>query len=132
MEQVKQIFQDRDNFAKYVGIELLEVKQGYAKVKMAIEEQHLNGVGTVHGGVIFTMADFALAAASNSHGRIAMGVNVNVTYLKAATAGTLFGEAKEVSLNHKLGHYLVNISNEQRDLVAVFQGTVYRKEEVWL
>lgn len=131
MDKIKQLFSANDQFAKHIGIELLEVAKGYAKVKMPIEDYHLNGVKTVHGGALFTLADFAFAAASNSHGRVAMGINVTIVYMKAVGAGVLFAEAKEVSLNHKLGHYIVNISDEQDNLLAVFQGTAYRKNEEW-
>ena len=128
MKKVRQFFSDNDQFAKHAGLELLEVAKGYAKVKMPIQPYHLNGVKTVHGGAIFTLADFAFAAASNSHGRVAMGVNGTISYMKAVSAGTLFAEAQETSLNHKLGHYLVNIYDDQHELIAVFQGMVYRKQ----
>ncbi|CQR70942.1 Acyl-coenzyme A thioesterase PaaI [Sporomusa ovata DSM 2662] len=128
MEKVKQFFSTTDQFAKHVGLELVEAEKGYARVKMAIQPYHLNGVQTVHGGAIFTLADFTLAIASNSHGRVAMGVNATISYMKAVSTGTLFAEAQEVSLNHKLGHYLVNIYNEQHELIAAFQGMVYRKK----
>lgn len=128
MEKIKQFFSTHDQFAKHAGLELLEAAKGYAKVKMSIQPYHLNGVKTVHGGAIFTLADFALAVASNSHGRVAMGINGTISYMKAATAGTLFAEARETSCNHKLGHYMVNIFDEQQELIAIFQGMVYRKE----
>jgi acyl-CoA thioesterase len=129
MEEIKRFFANKDQFAKHSGIELLEVATGYAKVKMAIKDYHLNGVETVHGGAIFTLADFAFAVAANSHRKIAVGINTTMTYMKAVAAGVLFAEAREVSLNHKLGTYIVNVITEQNDLVAVFQGTVYRKKE---
>lgn len=129
MEEIKRFFTNNDQFARYCGIELLEVAKGYARVKMEVKDYHLNGVKTVHGGAMFTLADFAFAVASNSHGRIAMGINTTMTYTKAVTGGVLFAEAREVSLNHKLGTYTVNITNEENDLLAVFQGTVYRKKD---
>lgn len=129
MENVLGLVTDHDNFAKHSGIELMEVASGYAKVKMEIKDYHLNGVKTVHGGAIFTLADYAFAVASNSHGRVAMGINVAISYVKAAKAGTLFAEAKEVSLSAKLGNYMVNVTDGDDDLIAVFQGTVYRKKD---
>lgn len=128
MEKVKEFFATQDEFAKHIGLELLEAKQGYAKVKMPIRPYHLNGVKTAHGGAIFTLADFAFAVASNSHGRVALGVNGNISYMKAATAGTLYAEARETSRNHKLGYYAVDIYDDHKELIAVFQGMVYRKE----
>jgi acyl-CoA thioesterase len=105
------------------------VAAGYAKARMEIRDCHLNGANIVHGGAIFTLADFAFAAAANSHERISVGINAAISYAKAATTGSLTAEAKEVSLNHKLGNYIVQIRDEQNDLIAFFQGTVYRKKE---
>ena len=129
MEMIKGLATDADHFARHSGIEVVEISTGYAKVKMMIAQYHLNGVGMVHGGAIFTLADFAFAAASNSHGRIAVGINASIAYIKAVKAGVLVAEAQEVSLNSKLGNYTVNIFDENKDLIAVFQGTAYRKKD---
>ena len=129
METIKKFFQENDKLAQHLGIELLEVGKGTAKAKMEIKECHLNGVKTVHGGAIFSLADFVFAVASNSHGNIAMAINVSISYLKAATEGTLYAEAEEVSINPKLGSYRINIINQDNDLIAVFQGMVYRKKD---
>ena len=128
MENIKK-FLKNDKFAEYVGIELLEVSKGRAKAKMEIKNHHLNGIKTVQGGAIFTLADLVLAAASNSHGNIAVNINTNISYLKAATRGTLIAEAKEVSINPKLATYTVHITNENGEIIAIFQGMVYRKKE---
>ena len=128
MEKIKQFFIKNDKFADYVGIELLEVSEGKARARMKIEKHHLNGVNTVHGAAIFALADLVFAVASNSHGTIAMGINVSISYLKAISEGVLFAEAKEVSKNPKLGSYDVMVSDDQNNLVAVFQGMVYRKK----
>jgi len=128
MESVR-IFFKNDRFADHVGIELLEVSEGRAKAKMEIQEHHLNGVNIAHGGAIFSLADLAFAVASNSHRTIALGINASISYLKAATGGTLIAEAKEVSLNPKLATYEVRVTDENNDLIAIFLGTVYRKKE---
>ena len=130
MEAIKQFFQKNDKFADYVGIELLEVSDGGAKAKMEIKKHHLNAVNTVHGAAIFTLADLVFGVASNSHGTIAMGINVSISYLKAIKEGFLYAEAKEVSKNPKLASYQVQIIDAVGDLVAIFQGMVYRKKEV--
>jgi len=121
----------RDQFAKHCGIELLEVSRGYAKAAMTLQKSHLNGAGTVHGGAIFTLADFVFAAASNSHGTIAVAINVSISYVKAAINGTLTAEAQEESINPKLATYRVRVTDETGDLVAAFQGMVYRKKETF-
>lgn len=129
MNRIKSFLSENDQFAKHSGIELMEVSTGYAKAKMIIMDYHLNGIKTVHGGAVFTLADFAFAAASNSHGRVAVGISATVSYIKAVRTGVLFAEARELSINHKMGNYIINIMDDQNDLVAVFQGTAYRKKE---
>lgn len=129
MQEIKQYFSDHDLFARHVGIELLEVGNGSAKVAMKIERHHFNGARTVHGGAIFTLADFAFAVASNSHGTLAMGISTSVSFVKAATRGTLYAEAKEESLSPKLATYMVHVTDDDNDVVAIFMGTVYRKKE---
>ncbi len=117
----------RDQFARLCDIELVSVSPGQASARMNLDQKHLNGIGTIQGGAIFTLADFAFAAASNSHVGLAVGINVTINYFKAVTTGVLHAEAKEVSLHHKLATYLVEVRDSPRDLVALFQGTVYRK-----
>jgi acyl-CoA thioesterase len=128
MEDIKQFF-TQDRYAKLSGIELLSVSAGHAVAQMPIQPHHLNAVGCVQGGAIFTLADLAFAAASNAHGKVAVAINVSITYMKAATSGTLRAEAREVSANPKLGSYTVNITDEHNALIAVFQGLVYRKDQ---
>ena len=128
MEYIKKFFKN-DKFAEYVGIEIVEVSRGRAKAKMEITKEHLNGVNIAHGGAIFTLADLAFAVASNSHGTVAVAINASITFLKAVTGGTLFAEAEEVSLNPKLAAYKVSVTDDSGDIVAIFQGTVYRKKE---
>jgi acyl-CoA thioesterase len=129
MKELKQFFAAKDLFARHNGIELLEVEPGLAKACMKIEPYHFNAAKTVHGGAIFTLADFAFAVASNSHGTLAMGINTSVSFLKAATKGTLYAVAREQARNPKLASYLVQITDDADDIVAVFQGMVYRKKE---
>ena len=130
MEKSSGLVTDNDRFARHSGIELVQFSPGYAKAQMAITDCHLNGVGVVNGGAVFTLADFALAVASNSHERVALGINASITFIKAVKSGILFAEAHEVSLSHKLGNYTVRITDGHNDLVAVLQGAVYRKEEI--
>ena len=122
-------FLSGDRFAQLCGIELLEVSPGTARARMQITDAHLNGVRIVHGGAIFALADFAFAAASNSHGTVAVGINVSISYLQAARTGALVAEAREVSRNAKLASYTVEIRDDNSTLVALFQGMVYRKPD---
>ncbi|HWR25087.1 MAG TPA: PaaI family thioesterase [Methanosarcina sp.] len=127
MEDVKRFFK-KDNFAANSGIELLEVSPGYAKARMKIEEKHLNALRTVQGGALFTLADLAFAAASNAYGNAVVAINVNISFVKAETSGTLTAEAKETSISPKIATYSVNITDDDGDLVAIFQGMGYRKK----
>ena len=122
-------FSENDRLAKQLDIKLVDVSEGRARVKMEIKDIHLNSVNTVHGGAIFTLADFAFAIAANSHGNIAVALNVNISFLKAVSEGTLFAEAKEVSINPKIATYNIRVLNEKNELIATFQGMAYRKEK---
>ncbi len=125
-EQAGQLVR-KDKFAERCNVELLSVGPGQARAKMVLQPHHWNGVGTAQGGAIFTLADFAFAAASNSHGAIAVAVNVNITFMKAAVTGTLWAEAREITRNFKLGTYTVEVKDDQGDLVALVQGMAYQK-----
>ena len=118
-----------DQFAAHCDIELISITPGHARAKMVLQAHHLNGLGIIQGGAIFTLADFAFAAASNSHGTIAVAVNVSITFIQAAIAGTLYAEAREISRNSRLGSYTVEVRNDKDELIALFQGMAYRKKE---
>ena len=120
-------FLHNDKFALHAGIELLEVTSGGAKVKMEVKPFHINGVGLVHGGALFTLADFAFAAAANSHEEVAVAINASISYLKAVQSGTLYAEAEEISNSRKISVYSIKITDEQNELVAMFQGMAYKK-----
>ncbi|NLG48981.1 MAG: PaaI family thioesterase [Chloroflexi bacterium] len=122
-------FMRRDRFALHTGIELLEVEEGRAKARLILQPHHLNGVRIAHGGAIFTLADLAFAAASNSYGTVAVGINVSISYVKAVSEGALLAEAQETSRSSRLATYTVRVTDEAGDLVAIFQGMVYRKAE---
>lgn len=129
MNIISKFFSAEDKFAQYCGIELLDVEAGRAKTSMKIQPQHMNAAKTVHGGAIFTLADFAFAVASNSRGSLAMGINTSINFVKAATEGTLYAEAREQSINPKLASYSVLVTDDTGDTVAIFQGMAYRKKE---
>lgn len=129
MEDTVRKYFDLDQFARHLGITLLKSSPGYAKVSMTVGKEHLNGVGIVHGGAIFSLADCAFAVASNSHGTVALAINVAISFFRATREGSLYAEAREVALNPKLATYEVTVTDESGELIALFQGTVYRKKE---
>jgi acyl-CoA thioesterase len=116
-----------DRFAKYIGIDLLEVSEGFAVTEMILNENHLNGVNLIQGGVIFTLADYAFAAASNSAGFATIGINVNITYYKTPAGKKLRAVAKEISSQNRICGYKVDVLDEDGSLVACFNGLGYRK-----
>ncbi len=128
MEDLKK-FVANDLFARHLGIEVLEYSAGKARARMKINAHHLNSAGSLHGGAIFALADAVFSAASNSHGTLAVAINVSISYFKAIRSGTLFAEGEEVSINPRLATYLIRVEDEKSDLIALFQGTVYRKKE---
>jgi acyl-CoA thioesterase len=128
MEQIQKFFEN-DRFAAANNIELVEISPGRAKARMEVSKKHLNGVGTVHGGALFTLADFTFALAANSDGRVTVAINATISYLKAVEDGTLIAEARELSKSNRIASYTVDISDGEGDLVAVFQGMAYRKRE---
>jgi len=128
LSDIFNFFKANDQFARHCGIELLSAELGSARAKMPIQPWHLNGAKTVHGGAIFTLADFVFAVAVNSHGQLALGINTNTAFLNAATSGILYAEATEISLNPKLATYEVKVVDEDDRLIARFQGTAYRKK----
>jgi acyl-CoA thioesterase len=124
MSSLKDYFQ-RDRFAAAAGIELITVSPGAAHARMAVVDQHLNSVGVVHGGALFTLADFAFAAACNAAGSLAVGINMTIACVKAITTGVLEAEAVEVSRSRRLSTCAVRITDQAGELVAQFQGTAY-------
>lgn len=126
-EAIQAFFNKADAFAKHNGMTITEVREGYARAEMELQPYHLNGARTVHGGALFTLADFAFAAASNSRGQLALSINASISIFKGAQKGRLIAEAREVSTSPKLASFEVNVRNEAGDLLATFQGMVYRK-----
>lgn len=125
-----QEFFKNDRFADSVGIELTEVKEGYAKAQLKITDVHLNAGNRTQGGVLFTLADLTLAAAANSHGTLAFSLSSNITFLRASTTGdTLYAEARERYTGRSTGYYQIDITNQHGELIATFESSVFRKSD---
>jgi acyl-CoA thioesterase len=118
-----------DRFAARNGIELLEVEEGRAVARLTVSGEHLNAAGVVQGGAVFTLADFAFAAASNSRGNVALAIEAHVTFLRAVRAGVLRAEAREESGSRRLSTCTVRVTDEKGELVALFTGTAFRKDD---
>ena len=118
-----------DRFAAATGIELVEVREGYAMARMTAEGRHLNGVDVVQGGCLFTLADFAFAAACNSHGTLAVAINASISFVEAGRPGVLTAEAHEVAMSPQLSSCTVHVRDAGGALIAIFQGMAYRKSQ---
>lgn len=127
MKNIQSFFNRADAFASHNGMTITELREGYARAEMTLQPYHLNGAQTVHGGALFTLADFAFAAASNSRGQLALSINSSISIFKGAREGKLIAESREVNNSPKLASFEVSIRNEAGDLLATFQGMAYRK-----
>lgn len=128
IDKAKKIFAN-DRYADLTGVEIVDVRAGYCEARLNIEDKHMNAANVVQGGAIFTLADLAFAVASNSHGQLALAINVNISFLKAATTGILYAVAKEVTEPGRLGAYDVLITDDKGEIIARFNGMVYRKNK---
>jgi len=131
-KKVKEVLSGKikdDPYGKFLGIELMEIERGYSRLKMTLNDSMLNFLGITHGGAIFSLADHAFAAASNSHGTLAVALNMNINYISAPPGGSvLIAEAREVSLTPRTASYRIDVSTEDNKLIASCQGIVYRKK----
>ncbi|MEN8255850.1 MAG: hotdog fold thioesterase [Verrucomicrobiota bacterium] len=127
VETIKELVRKNDRLGKLLGVELVEVREGYAETRLEIGPQHLNAANVAHGGAVFSLADIALAGASNSYGNVALLTNGNLTVFHGTKEGdTLTACAEEVSKSRKLAHYRVVVSNGEGEKIAVFTASVYR------
>lgn len=128
---VNQMMQ-KDAFSQWLGLQILEIQPGFCQLKMTVRNEMLNGFGIVHGGVTFSFADSALAFACNSQGRHAVSIETSISHLKPLQAGTvIFATAKEDNLGNKIAIYQVEVTNETKERIALFKGTVYRTSKEW-
>lgn len=116
-------------FAKLLKITLKEVKEGYALCEMEYTEQMDNIYGSAHGGAIFSLIDEAFEISSNSHGTIAVALNINVTYMKTPKKNTLLrAESREINRTRRTASYEITVRDDS-NLIAVCQALVYRKDD---
>jgi len=120
---------DEEPFAKLLNIKLKDVEEGYAFCEMEYTEQMDNIYGTAHGGAIFSLIDEAFEISSNSHGNIAVALNINVTYMKPPKKNTvLTAESKEINRTRRTASYQITVRDD-KNLIAVCQALVYIKDE---
>ena len=118
---------DNDYFSQWLGVEVLEVKEGYSKIRMTIRKEMVNGFGIVHGGLPFSLADSAFAFACNNRNNLSVALDVTITFTKAVNVGDILtAEAKEVHNGRSTGVYLITVINQKNEQVALFKGTCFR------
>jgi acyl-CoA thioesterase len=120
---------EKEPFAQKFGIKLLELGEGYSKVGMDFTPDMENFLGMAHGGALFALIDEAFETASNSHGTVAVALNMNITYISPPSSGSrLMAEAREFSKTQKTAVYDIKLYDEQNHLIASCEALVYRKE----
>lgn len=129
----RKIFIERDRLGKCLGVELIEARPGYARASLKIEEKHLNGGDVIHGGVLFSLADIAMAAAVNARGVLSFSIQSDIRFISNSGLGeTVTVEAEEISIHKRLANYQAKITSADGKLLATFQGTYYRKDVPYL
>lgn len=129
-EKVVSHMMEKDEFSRWLGIEIIDIKPGYSKIKMKVRKNMMNGFGTTHGGITFSLADSALAFASNNYGRVAVALETSLAFPKPVyEQDELTAEAIEQSKGNSVGIYNVTITNQENVKVGVFRGTVYRTKK---
>ena len=125
VEKVKE-----EPFARKMNLELIELSDGYSVVEMTFTKDMENIFGMAHGGAVFALIDEAFETAANSHGTVAVALNMNVTYTAAPSPGVrLRAEARELSLTPRTATYNIKVTDENQTLIAVCQALVYRKKQ---
>ena len=125
--KVGEYISNRDRLRRLLGAEVLEVSPGYAKVALTVEDKHLNAADVCHGGVLFSLSDLAFALASNSHGQLALALEVSASFLRAVSSGErIVAEAKEEHLGKRTATYVMTVTDEKGRKIALTKGTVYR------
>ena len=126
----KDFLNDNDRFAVNAGAMLTEIRDGYARAEMTVTREHLNAGGVCQGGALFTLADLAVAAVMNSHGKLTLSLESTISFMNSAVEGdVLVAEAVETHNHHKIPYYEVKISNQNGVMVCAFTCIAYRKTQ---
>lgn len=116
-----------DLFSQWLGIQILEIKEGYSRISMTVRKEMVNGFGIVHGGIAFSLSDSAFAFACNNRNNLSVALDTSINFTKAVHVGdTLIAEAKEIHNGRSTGLYHITITNQEQEIVAHFKGTCFR------
>ena len=118
---------ENDLFSQWLGISIIEIKEGYSKIKMTVRPEMINGFGIVHGGIAFSLADSAFAFACNNRNILSVALDTSINFLKPVHVGdVIIAEATEIHNGRSTGLYHITITNQNEHTVAVFKGTCFR------
>lgn len=118
---------ENDLFSRWLGIEVLDVQEGYSKIKMTVREEMINGFGIVHGGIAFSLSDSAFAFACNNRNNLSVALDTSINFTKPVHVGdVLIAEAKELHNGKSTGLYHITVTNQRDHIVALFKGTCFR------
>ncbi len=130
--EIAQQMLSQDAFSHWLGIELDSVGPGSCRLRMRVRSDMLNGFGLAHGGITFSLADTALAVVSNGRGRHALSIDTRIQHLEPVVDGDqLIATARQLHLTHRIGRYRIEVHRADEQLVALFDGIVYRKSAFW-
>ena len=125
-EVVEHMMQN-DLFSQWLGISVIEIKEGYSKIKMIVRTEMINGLGIVHGGIAFSFADSAFAFACNNRNNLSVALDTSINFIKPVHVNdTLIAEAIEIHNGRSTGLYQIKITNQNQYEVAIFKGTCFR------
>ncbi len=116
-----------DRFSQWLGIQVMEIREGYSRIKMTVRPEMLNGLGIVHGGVAFSLADSAFAFACNNRNNLSVALDTSINFIKPVHVDdVLMAEATEIHNGKTTGLYQIRVMNQHDHLVALFKGTCFR------
>ena len=131
-EKIVDFMFTNDSFSQWLGIERLSVAPGICDLRMTVRNEMLNGFAIAHGGISYSLADTALAFASNAHGLKCYSVETSISHVKMVIEGdVLTTVVEEKSLSKRIGVYHITLFNQNNEAVAFFKGTVHRSEKSW-
>jgi acyl-CoA thioesterase len=126
-KQVVDHMMEHDLFSQWLGITILDIKEGYSKIQMTVRKEMINGFGVVHGGIAFSLADSAFAFACNNRNNLSVALDTAINFTKAVNVGDIItAETKEIHNGRSTGVYLITVTNQNNEQVAHFKGTCFR------
>jgi acyl-CoA thioesterase len=126
-QKVVERMMETDLFSKWLGIEVIEIREGHSKIKMTVRKEMINAFGIAHGGIAFSMADSAFAFACNNRNNLSVALDTSINFIKPVhVEDVLIAEATEVHNGKSTGLYQISITNQYNHIVALFKGTCFR------